>query len=159
MIGVIDVLREVRGQAFTKDDLSLLTMFAGHAAIALKNARLSEEAQLEIRERRNAEQGLKASEIRSRALTEATTEGIVFHDNGRILDVNPAILAMFGFNAVADLIGRSLLDFVAPESCDLVLKELKSAGITSFEALARGKMAPPSPWRSRAAFISIRAAR
>ena len=134
--GVLHVLREVQGQRFTETDQSLLSMFAGHAAIAVKNAQLFEEAQLEIHERKNAEHGLKSSEERLRALTEATSEGIVFHDGGQIVDVNPAILSMFGFRSVSDAIGHNLMDFVAPESRDLVLKELGSAGITPFEAFA-----------------------
>ncbi len=135
--GVLHVLRDVQGQPFTEMDLSLLSMFAGHAAVAVKNAQLFEEAQLEIHERKNAEHGLRSSEQRLRALIEATSEGIVFHENGQIVDVNPAILAMFGFTSVSDAIGHSLMDFVAPESRDLVLRELKSAGTTPFEAFGR----------------------
>jgi PAS domain S-box-containing protein len=42
--GVIHVLRQTDGEAFTQADLELLTQFANHAAIAVENARLYEEA-------------------------------------------------------------------------------------------------------------------
>ena len=54
--GVIDVLDDVESRSFTATDLALLTLFAHHAAIAVANTRLYEEAQKEILERKQAEE-------------------------------------------------------------------------------------------------------
>ena len=56
--GVIDVLHDVAGQRFTQADLVLLAQFANHAAIAVENTRLYEQAQGEIKERARAEREL-----------------------------------------------------------------------------------------------------
>ena len=47
MIGVIDVLEDVKSRRFTQADLELLTMFANHAAIAVERKRAEEETRLE----------------------------------------------------------------------------------------------------------------
>jgi signal transduction histidine kinase/CheY-like chemotaxis protein len=57
--GVIHVLHDVESRRFTQADLELLTLFANHAAIAVENARLYEQAQREIAERKRAEEVLK----------------------------------------------------------------------------------------------------
>ncbi len=54
--GVIHVLDDVETKRFTQADLELLTLFANHAAIAVENTRLYEEAQKEILERKRAEE-------------------------------------------------------------------------------------------------------
>ena len=56
---------------------------------------------------------LRASEERFRQLANATTEGIVIHRDGEILDVNRAIADLLG-HPPASLVGRPMLDFVVP---------------------------------------------
>ena len=58
-LGVLSVERETAG-AFTLADAELLALFGAQAAIAIHNARLFEEAQQEIAERRRAEEELKS---------------------------------------------------------------------------------------------------
>lgn len=53
---------------------------------------------------------LAMSEDRFRTLAEATLEGIVFTENGRILDINERGAAMLGATR-AQLVGRSVLEF------------------------------------------------
>lgn len=60
-------------------------------------------------------QQLLQSEARFRQLAEATFEGIVISEEGVILDGNPQLAAMFGYE-LPEMIGRSLLDFAIPES-------------------------------------------
>jgi PAS domain S-box-containing protein len=59
VIGVIHVLDDMAGRRFTPADLTLLTLFASHAAIAVENTRLYEEAQNEITERKRTEAALR----------------------------------------------------------------------------------------------------
>lgn len=56
---------------------------------------------------------LRASETRFRQLADVTFEGIVIHAGKRILDVNRAMTRLLG-RAPEDIIGRPVLDFVAP---------------------------------------------
>ena len=58
VIGVIHVTDDLESRRFTKTDLALLTLFASHAAIAVENTRLHEDAQNEIAERVQAEEVL-----------------------------------------------------------------------------------------------------
>ena len=66
--GVIHVLRDVEGESFTQTELELLTLFANHAAIAVENARLYEQTQREITERRQAEETLRQRTAQLEAL-------------------------------------------------------------------------------------------
>lgn len=68
-------------------------------------------------ERRLSEraQQLRQSEARFRQLAEATFEGIVISEDGIILDGNPQLAAMFGYD-LAEMIGHPVMDFVPPES-------------------------------------------
>ena len=61
-----------------------------------------------------AEQAIRDSGERMRKFAAATNEGIFFHRDGTITDVNEALLAMLGY-AREELIGRDGLDLMAPE--------------------------------------------
>ncbi|MBK6294663.1 MAG: diguanylate cyclase [Rhodoferax sp.] len=61
-----------------------------------------------------AERALRDSEERMRKLAEATTEGIVFHNQGVVTDANEAMQRMLGYS-LDELVGRRILDFV-PET-------------------------------------------
>ncbi len=58
---------------------------------------------------------LRESEERYRNLTRASFEGIIISENGRVIDVNQQCLDQFGC-AREEVVGRELLDFVAPGS-------------------------------------------
>jgi PAS domain S-box-containing protein len=68
--GVIHVLHDVETRRFTEAELELLTLFASHAAIAVENARLLEQARKEIAERVQAEEALRKSEEKYRLTSE-----------------------------------------------------------------------------------------
>jgi PAS domain S-box-containing protein len=87
----------------------------------------------DITKRKQAEDALKESEDRFRRFTEATIEGLVFHEQGRIVDANPAAIAMFGFSDVTEPIGRNLLEFIAPENHELVLKQMQLERVQPYE--------------------------
>ena len=50
-LGVVQVVNRINGAPFTKSDQSLLTAFAGEAAVALKNANFLQETDLALQER------------------------------------------------------------------------------------------------------------
>jgi len=66
------------------------------------------------------------SEERFRALAEAAWEGIVFSCNGVIIDVNPQLADLFGYQR-DELIGKPVLELVAPGSQAAVLHALRLA--------------------------------
>ena len=52
---------------------------------------------------------------RLRKFMEASTEGMVFHDGGKIVDVNPPLLRMLDYT-YEELVGQSPLKFIAPDA-------------------------------------------
>ena len=85
---------------------------------------------------KRAEEALRESEERFRKLADAGWEGLVFHKDGVLIDVNNSFLTMFGYSS-EEVIGKSVLKFLAPESIDLAvhkLKEFSLGGQSYFEA-------------------------
>lgn len=71
--------------------------------------------ELEIKERRLAEATLRESEARFRKFSEeASHEGIIFQDDGKIIDVNETLAKMSGYSR-DELIGKDVLQLVDPE--------------------------------------------
>lgn len=87
----------------------------------------------DITDRKQAEEAIQASEERFRRFSEATNEGLVFHEQGKIIDINPAALAMFGLPDSAGIIGKSLLQFIVPEAHELVLKQMQLETVLPYE--------------------------
>jgi diguanylate cyclase (GGDEF)-like protein/PAS domain S-box-containing protein len=68
----------------------------------------------DITRHRLAEQAIRDSEERVRKFAAASNEGIFFHKNGILTDVNEALLAIMGYTR-EEMIGHNALEFVAPE--------------------------------------------
>ena len=92
----------------------------------------------DITERKRAEEALRESEQRFRTLSEAAFEAIVIHDKGKILDVNQTFAKMFGYELL-EVIGKNVLDLTAPESRDLVLKNILSGYEKPYEVVGLRK--------------------
>ena len=78
---------------------------------------------------------LAMSEDRFRTLAEATLEGIVFSDNGRILDINERGAAMFGMTR-AQLVGRSVLEFCVEADRKRAAENMRNNATTPYELTA-----------------------
>jgi PAS domain S-box-containing protein len=63
---------------------------------------------------------LAASEARYRRLIEESAEGIVIHREGVIRFVNAAALRIFGYTDPGDVVGRPVMEHIAPEHRDAV---------------------------------------
>lgn len=87
--------------------------------IPLGERRLLAGYTIDIQERREAEERKLEAERRFRLLAEATSEGVVLIDDGRILECNARFAAMHGFEPSA-LLGRPFLELVAPDSLEHV---------------------------------------
>ena len=63
------------------------------------------------------------------SLLNATSEGILIHEDGMIADVNPSIVNILGFKQeeIAKVVNTSILDFLVEKQDSKVMKSLRSA--------------------------------
>lgn len=111
---------------------------------------------MDITERRQAEQALrewsstlehrvaertielKDSEARFRQLADATFEGIAISMDGIVLDGNRRFAEIHGYE-LAEMIGRPVTDFIAPESQAYVTEHIRAGGDELYEFLGMRK--------------------
>ena len=76
---------------------------------------------IDVTERKRAEQALRESEGRYRVVIEWTLAAILVHRGGQIVYANPAAVKMFGATSMQDLAGKAILDRVHPAFHQLAL--------------------------------------
>jgi PAS domain S-box-containing protein len=79
----------------------------------------------DISQRRQAEKALRESEERYRILFSSSLEGIGLSQGNRVIDANKALLEIFGYSDLEEFRAVSMLDHVAPESKELILRHLR----------------------------------
>ncbi|HEU4458776.1 MAG TPA: EAL domain-containing protein [Methylibium sp.] len=92
----------------------------------------------DITKHRLAERAVRESEERLAKFMDASVEGILFHRNGTVIDVNGPILELTGYSR-DEAIGRRSTDFVAPDQFDVALQVLKTGAETAFESVVMSK--------------------
>lgn len=92
-LGVLEVFDYHNEEAYGEDEKQILTFIAAQTALAI--------------ERKRAQQSLRESEEKFRALFEASSAGVMLHDENQYLDVNPAILRILCYDRREDLIGKN----------------------------------------------------
>jgi two-component system cell cycle sensor histidine kinase/response regulator CckA len=98
----------------------------------------------DVTERERTASLLRESEARLHSILEATFDGVTFTRNGTLVDVSDGIERFLGFPR-EQLIGRSVLDIVAPASRDDVSRRIQDQAVGEYEAtalLASGELAP-----------------
>jgi PAS domain S-box-containing protein len=81
----------------------------------------------DVTEQRRAEQAVRDSNERYQALFDATSDAVVMHENGVVLEVNRSCCEMFGYSA-AELLGSDGIDLVFPPESRERVRQLVAAG-------------------------------
>lgn len=87
----------------------------------------------DITDQWQTEQLIRESETRMRKFAQATHEGILFHHNGEITDVNEGLQRIIGYSA-PELLGRQMLDFVAERWQQTVIDYVRAGREDPYEA-------------------------
>jgi PAS domain S-box-containing protein len=93
----------------------------------------------DISSRREEKEALLESEERYRSLVEGSPDSIAIHAEGKFVYVNPAGVTLIGAKSQAELIGKSILDIIPPESRNMVLKRIGNLEKGKKVALIEGK--------------------
>ena len=101
IVGLIQFNDRHKGR-FTLDAVELLEGIASHIGEALM--------------RKQAEEALRESETKLRAILDGSRDAIGVSKDGICTFANPAYVSLFGYENVDELIGVSVLDLIAPES-------------------------------------------
>ena len=126
-----------------KNALSFLSELAMMIAESgLKNLELKErsrELEEEIAQHKITGNELQESEEHFRKLGEGSSEAIVFHEKGVILDANSQFYKMFGYNP-EELAGKDAIPLTAtPESVKYIKKQISLGNSNSYEATGMKK--------------------
>jgi PAS domain S-box-containing protein len=141
--------------------ISIATAVASIVAILVLNRSLrimvrqrTAELRNELDERKRIEQELKESEERLSRFFDAAFEGILFHVNGVIADINPAVTEILGYRP-AEAFGRNLMDFIATESKDAVRDKMHTGDPGPYEVYGIRSDSTRIPLEVRARSIDI----
>jgi PAS domain S-box-containing protein len=139
-IGAVAVQDYDNALAYGEEEKQILTFVAGQIALAI--------------ERKRSEQAMRESEQKFRALFEASSQGVILHDEEQMLEVNPACLRILGFKAPEEMIGKHPAETSAPiqpngESADVLARkyihECMTRGSARFDWLARNSQGEEIP--------------
>lgn len=98
--GVMAVQDYADESAYGEDEKQMLTFIAAQTALAI--------------ERKRSEQSLRESEEKFRALFEASSAGVMLHDEDKFVQVNPAAVRILRYNSADEIIGRHPAETSAP---------------------------------------------
>ncbi|TQD24363.1 PAS domain S-box protein [Methanolobus vulcani] len=125
----------VKAREWDENDIDLLRMIADGIG--------------EFISHRKAENELRESEERYRALHNATFGGILIHDKGRILDCNQGLVDMTGYSK-EELLANDSFTIVTKESKHIVMEKLASRSEEPYEITGRRKDGTEYPIRVQA---------
>ncbi len=87
--------------------------------------RIVGEMIVNVLQRRRTEEALSGSELRHRQLVELLPHLVLIHDAGEIRFINSAGARLLGVASRADIVGRSVLDFLHPEDRPAVRERIE----------------------------------
>lgn len=95
-------------------DGSIRTVLLSSDLVDIDGVKHSLSAGVDITERKRAEQALRESEQKFRALFEGSSQGVMIHDEEKFLEVNSATLRILGFNDAKEVLGKHPKDTAPP---------------------------------------------
>jgi PAS domain S-box-containing protein len=139
LLGYISVDDPSDRQLPSLDTVQTLEVLASVAATAIQNARLYEQAQKEIVERKQVEEALRESEARYRSLFDRIPIGMYrTTPAGQFLDANPGLVQMMGYPDRESLLSVNAIDlFVDSADRTQELALLEQEGIIQAELQLR----------------------
>lgn len=134
-IGVIHVLHQVEAGYFNQQDLALLIQFASHAAVAVQNTRLLEQARQEINQRQQTEKSLLEEKDKAQTYLDIAEVMLLALDSqGQVTLINQKGCRILGYEET-EVMGKNWFDqFLPPE----IAEQVKSV----FAQLIDGKVDP-----------------
>ena len=133
-------LRNVKGPEVTvrwiKKDGSIIWTETRNKPIFDSSGRLVaiEGISRDITKQKLSEEKSKDSEERFKILSNATFEGIVFSENGKIIDANDQFVKMYGYKSAKEILGKSIIDdFVVDDQKSLAKKYVRLPVSKPFE--------------------------
>ena len=94
---------------------------------------------IDITERKKAEAGMREQELLHRAILDSSPDDITITDlDGRVILASPMACTMFGYESDSDIIGRNVIDFIAPQQHQAVIED--------FDRLFRGETSGPGEY-------------
>lgn len=105
------------GEVFPKDLILNKGMYFGQEVL-LATAR-------DITEKKQAEETLRKSEEKYRALVNNAFEGIIIIDfEGKVLFANQSLIKTFEYETLDEILGKNVFDYIAPESIPQAIEDL-----------------------------------
>jgi PAS domain S-box-containing protein len=104
-LGAISLVYAESGRRYGEADLALAEELARRAALAVDNARLYNEAQREIAERKRAQEELRRSRDELEIILRGVADGIIAQDaGGRVFYANEAAARMSGYPSAKEFV-------------------------------------------------------
>jgi len=125
LIGRIWSFRDISDQ--NKTELQLMTAKEQLSAV-------KEELQHHHRELEKKEEMIQKSEELMDFFTQVTVDGILTSIDGKIVEANEQFAEMLGYST-SELAGRSILDFISPDSYGEVMKDIRPGSEGRYEYL------------------------
>ncbi|HMD87877.1 MAG TPA: diguanylate cyclase [Anaerolineaceae bacterium] len=125
IIGVITLTDDNQVGPFSEDDIRLVSLFADQAAIAIENGRLYESSQIELSERKRAEEALRESEARNKAILDAVPDLMFLASrSGEFLNYSSNSPDKF-YLQPQDIIGKKIAAIFPPSTAELCLQYIQ----------------------------------
>ena len=113
-LGAISLIAAESGRAYGEADLEVALELARRAALAVDNAKLFQEAQAEIAERRRAQEELRTSRDQLEFILLGVADGITAQDPaGRIFYANEVAARLVGYPSARELMGAPVREVMA----------------------------------------------
>ncbi len=94
-----------------------------------EQAKIEEELRQQFEETCEKEQELRRSEERFRSLIDASPVPVILARDGRFMYANRQFCRMTGYDRTAEIVGKDLLDFIAPEYREKVAGFIRARGL------------------------------